>query len=221
MLKRCDARMAVDLARGYSFTESNRRRMDRRVRADPDEAIGGTDQDIGDLQSAFLRERGLDPTDTLLDIGCGTLRGGQHFVDYLDAGNYVGLDISEEAIAAGRDRLGDLAGEKTPTLLVNDDLRFREINTTVDYAIAQSVWTHIPPESIAECLGHIGDVLATDGALYATFYPTDNGDIEVNGPSSFRYAESYLTDLASGAGLTAQRVPYDHPNGQQMLEVRR
>ena len=44
------------------------------------EQVGGLWDEIGALQIDFLRAQGLRPGDTLLDVGCGCLRGGVHFV---------------------------------------------------------------------------------------------------------------------------------------------
>src|SRR3979409_2149502 len=57
-------------------------------------AVGGRWEEIGELQFQFLRTHGLEPQHRLLDIGCGSLRGGVRFVSYLDPGNYFGIDIS-------------------------------------------------------------------------------------------------------------------------------
>ena len=40
------------------------------------------------FQIDFLTEQGLSKSDLLLDIGCGTLRGGIPMISFLDAGNY-------------------------------------------------------------------------------------------------------------------------------------
>ena len=52
-----------------------------------------------------LVAQGIKPSDTVVDYGCGTLRLGAHFIDYLDADRYIGLDIDDRIIAAGRDQL--------------------------------------------------------------------------------------------------------------------
>jgi hypothetical protein len=39
----------------------------------------------------------------MLDIGCGTLRGGRHFIGYLDPDGYTGMDISPQAIRYGEE----------------------------------------------------------------------------------------------------------------------
>lgn len=219
LLKRAEVGLAVDLARGKPFAEANRKRMNKRVQTEGDGAIGGTDLGIGDLQFETLRQEGLESNDRLLDIGCGTLRGGQHFVEYLDHGKYVGLDISDEALRAGKERLGEeTLFRKAPTLRQNDDLRFEEVDEPVEYALAQSVWTHIPPEDVAECLEHIGGVLTDGGALYATHHaPDGDDDVEIIGPASFRYSESRLRELAAEYDLRCEQIRYPHPAGQRML----
>ena len=63
--------------------------------------VGGMWEEIGRLQFEFLRARGLKPRHRLLDIGCGSLRGGIHAINYLETGNYYGLDINLSLIEAG------------------------------------------------------------------------------------------------------------------------
>src|SRR5205807_6035012 len=55
--------------------------------------VGGAWEEIGRLQFEFLTGNGLKPHHRLLDVGCGALRGGLHFIRYLDEGNYVGVDL--------------------------------------------------------------------------------------------------------------------------------
>ena len=45
--------------------------------------VGGLWDELGLLQFQFLLEMGLKPSDCLFDIGCGSLRGGRHFIKYL------------------------------------------------------------------------------------------------------------------------------------------
>src|SRR6185312_1001449 len=57
------------------------------------------------FQMSFLRGQGLLPRHSLLDYGCGVLRGGIPLIRYLDAGNYVGLDIRAEALIAAQEAI--------------------------------------------------------------------------------------------------------------------
>ena len=52
------------------------------------QVVGGMWDEIGALQLEFLQGRGLQPDDLLLDVGCGSLRGGVKFVEYLNPVRY-------------------------------------------------------------------------------------------------------------------------------------
>lgn len=57
---------------------------------------------IGYTQLEFGKRMGLSPDETMIDIGCGDFQAGRHFIEYLDSGNYYGMDISGEAINAAK-----------------------------------------------------------------------------------------------------------------------
>ena len=42
--------------------------------------VGGLWEALGSLQFKFMIDRGLEPQHVLLDVGCGTLRGGVRFI---------------------------------------------------------------------------------------------------------------------------------------------
>ncbi len=44
---------------------------------------------------------GIRPDDIVVDYGCGTLRLGTLFIEYLEADRYIGLDIDQRILAAG------------------------------------------------------------------------------------------------------------------------
>ena len=48
--------------------------------------------EIGKLQIDFLKSEGLLSRHTLVDIACGSLRAGKLFINYLESGNYLGID---------------------------------------------------------------------------------------------------------------------------------
>ena len=50
------------------------------------EMVGGMWEEMGRLQLEFLQREGLTPEATLLDVGCGCLRAGVHFVRFLEPG---------------------------------------------------------------------------------------------------------------------------------------
>ncbi len=67
----------------------------------------------------------------MLDIGCGNLRGGRLFIDYLDAGNYYGIDISPEILVAALDTIAEYRLQpKLPRLALVNDLTLGFLPTT-------------------------------------------------------------------------------------------
>ncbi len=82
------------LYRDNSYLDAYRLHTDFRVDLGSSGAIGGMWEIIGEVQFEFLVSQGLKPQHRLLDIGCGTLRGGRHFIAYLEAEKYTGIDLS-------------------------------------------------------------------------------------------------------------------------------
>ena len=81
------------------------------------DAAGGTWDETGKLQFEFLIKEELKPEHFLLDVGCGSLRGGIHFIRYLDRGRYYGRDMDESLSDAGKSLLGKIRlTHKKPTL---------------------------------------------------------------------------------------------------------
>jgi SAM-dependent methyltransferase len=88
------------LAAERDYAAAYRRLVDHRVRHHGAmEAVGGEGLGIGRVQLSFLQSRGLEPGDRLLDLGWGAVRAGRYLVEYLEPGDYYGMDISAEALA--------------------------------------------------------------------------------------------------------------------------
>lgn len=204
------------------YIDAYRTHTDLRAAEDPEQAIGGMWDEIGRLQFGYLRENGLQPDHTLLDIGCGTLRGGRHAIRYLAPGHYTGLELSGGALSAARKLVRDegLTG-KRPTLLQNDDLRFREVEgRTFDFLLAQSVFTHLKPEHIEECFAHVGAVMHGESVFYFTYQRRP--EFVQRTVKDFGYPFGFFHDLAGEHGFrVTERDDYDHPRGQVMVEMRK
>ena len=67
--------------------------------------VGGCWDEIGRLQFDYLVSQGLRPNHYLLDIACGSLRAGIHFIPYLEPGHYLG-DRQGSGPDPGRHRAG-------------------------------------------------------------------------------------------------------------------
>ena len=192
---------------------------DYRVERDPYSAVGGMWEEIGKLQFDFLVNNSLQPNHRLLDIGCGTLRGGRHFIKYLKAEKYSGIDISPKTIEYGKQLVKQEGlAEKQPRLLVsnNKDLTFREFDGEIfDYLLAQSVFTHLKPESIYECFQNIGRIMSQDSVFFFTF--KEASEFKQTGLKDFCYPFSFFQSLADKYGFNLMDLSgeYKHPRGQR------
>lgn len=195
---------------------------DRRVAIDPQKAIGGHWEEIGALQFDFLKGQGLQPEHTLLDIGCGTLRGGRHFIRYLQPGNYSGIDVSQAALDAGRDLINEegLSAREPRLVHVADGrLDFSMLTVSYDYLLAQSVFTHLRLSQIEECFGNLHRVMHQGSRFFFTFYRAQHE--EVRGYKTFGYAPEVFVQIGERSGLEVSFPEYYHPRGQRMAEARR
>ena len=195
--------------------------------------VGGLWHEIGDLQFEFLIRNGLAPHHVLLDIGCGALRCGIPIIRYLDCGNYFGLDINSSLIQAARSELANEGlTNKHPQLLINEKFDFARFGVQFDFAIAQSVFTHLDAKLISQCLVELHKVLKPHGKFFATFFRAPSaghtgpirhepdGVVTNFDADPFHFSFSELDQLAALSGFSARLIgDWNHPRGQQMLEL--
>jgi SAM-dependent methyltransferase len=189
-------------------------------------------EELGKLQLDYLVEQGLQPTHYVLDVGCGPLRAGVHFIGYLEPGHYAGIDKRGDNLERARKVELPRQGleDKTPHLLVNGAFEFGKLGLTFDYAIAQSVFTHLPVNSITRCLLEMAKVLNPGGRFYATIYENPQGkaylgDIQQSKRVTSHYdRDSYHYDLETlhaaceGTGLKMTYAgDWGHPDNQKMV----
>jgi len=163
------------------------------------------------------------------------LRGGIHFVRYLDAGNYYGLDINASLLDAGRKELADagLAG-KNANLMLDARFKMNRFETRFDYILAVSVFTHLYGNHIVRCLVEARKALQPRGVFYATFFeaPTsahlgkikhDPGGVESRyDQDPFHYSFQEMRSLAEIAGVKVELIgEWRHPLNQRMLAFSR
>jgi len=194
------------------------------------EFVGGMWEEMGRHQFDYLVAEGLQRRHKLLDVGCGSLRGGLHFIDYLDAGNYFGIDINQSLIDAAHLELKEagLTG-KRPVLMVDDRFDFSEFGEQFDFMLSVSVFTHLPLNNIVRCLKNASTCLSVGGAYYATFFeaPFDahlddirhapGGILTHYDSNPFHYSTGEIGIMAGLAGLQVS-IPgeWGHPRNQRM-----
>ena len=177
------------------------------------------------MQFDYLVSRGLRPEHVFLDIACGSLRGGIHFIPYLDRGHYLGLDQDEALIRCGLDRELEPAmrEQKAPEFVVSDSFEFDRFSKVADFSLAQSLFTHLVVPDIELCLRNLSSYAGAQHQFYATFH---NGDGTSNPPESgphknFLYSPDELAEMGTRTGWHADHLgDWGHPRGQEMMLFR-
>jgi len=197
---------------------------DHRVLKDPQAAVGGLWEKLGRLQFDYLVANGLKSDSKLLDLGCGTLRGGRHFIRHLKAGNYTGTDISLKAIDYGR-RLVMSEGlvAREPRLIYRrpGEAFFANLDDWgFDFVLAQSVFTHLPAEVIEECFAGVGRVMQPSAVFFFTFQ--HEAEHRWKNLKDFAYPTQLFAHLAERYHFNFEtHDDYKHPRGQTMASLRR
>jgi len=197
--------------------------------------IGGRWDTHGQTQLAFLTSHGLRPEHTFLDVGCGCLRAGRHLIDYLEPNNYYGVDANRSLVQAGYDvELTDMQRRRVPASHLRANERFDgDFGVKFDFAIAQSVFSHVTLNQIRLCLFRMAKVMRPGGTFFATFFerPSDTPIDAIFRPGKRPFFSEqdlfwyFREDFTWAASFSPWSVTYigdwGHPAGQRMLQFTR
>ena len=97
------------------------------------------------FQIAFLREQGLVPSSRFLEIGCGPLTAGIPVIEYLETGNYVGIDVRSSVLDLAWKEVGKAGlAVKNPRLICSSSFGSTELGAqTFDFILSFSVLYHL------------------------------------------------------------------------------
>lgn len=155
-----------------------------------------------DFQITFLNSQGLQKTDVLLDIGCGTLRGGIPIIQFLNSGNYYGIDVRKDVLLEGQKELkASKLEHKSPTLLSFDHFSEISLEIKFDIIFAFSVLIHFEDKIAEDCFKFVAKSLKTNGVFYANVNIGEHPDGNWHGfPVVFRSLQFY-ENLARKYGM--------------------
>jgi len=158
-----------------------------------------------EFQILFLKRMGLKPEHYLMDIGCGTLRGGIPLIEYLQPGRYFGLESREAVLDEARKELLEHGLEpKVPRLIPSPSLPDLKLEQRFDYAWAFSVLIHMTDEILDGCLLMVERHLNDSGAFYANVNLGEKSDGHWQGfPVVYRTLPFYR-EAARRHGLDVQ-----------------
>jgi SAM-dependent methyltransferase len=118
---------------------------------------------------------GIRPDDTVVDYGCGTLRLGTLFIEYLQADRYIGLDIDKRILAAGREQLADdIVENQAPD--TRGHLQGRSGTRGGQKSalgLLQVVLQHVPPEELDDYFAGLSPLIhaGATGLLFSYIGP--------------------------------------------------
>ena len=175
-----------------------------------------------DWQLAVLKAAGMRPEHHLLDVGCGAMRLGLAAVDYLDDGRYCGTETYGAYVELARELARKVGLTKSFQLAHDAEFPFDRFGCSFDFAMAQSVFTHLSLPQMERCMAKMRAVMKPGGKFLFTYilgsHPTlgfvyGQGHVMQRG---WIDDEQFLADLGRRHGATFQ--PYlpqpPHPTGQ-------
>jgi SAM-dependent methyltransferase len=136
------------------------------------------------LMADLVAYAGLQPSDHVLDIGCGVGRVTLPLTRFLDAaGGYTGFDISRRAVEACRKRFAATRPDfdfvwldvrngdyNAGGAIAETEVRFPGEDGGVDLAFAASVFSHAQIETVGHYLAETARVLRSGGRFLFTAY---------------------------------------------------
>ena len=130
----------------------------------------GTDEISGQLQFELLKRQGCRPNSKVLEVGCGRLHAGIPLMQYLDKGNYVGVDPNEwlRQTAIKNRHVRQIVEQKQPRFLSVDDFDASELGIKFDFVLSHSVLSHCAHWQLEAFLRNVGKVLAPGGRILAS-----------------------------------------------------
>jgi len=161
---------------------------------------------------------GLRQHHRFLDIGCGSLRMGRLLIPYLNPENYLGVEPNRWLVEDGI--LNELGNEalisKAPSFIFDTTLQGESVKN-MDYAMAQSIFTHCAKDQIEAWLDELYHALSPSGVLFATYFDDDK-DYEGSGwiyPDCSRYRPETMRALVEDAGFGFRPLDWVHPRKQR------
>ena len=154
------------------------------------------------FQIGFLRDRGLNPDQDLLDLGCGTLRGGIPIIDYLEPCRYTGLDVRADVIEEARLEVAEahLEGQE-PDLVVAPTLDGLDLGRRFDIIWGFQVIIHMTDELLAGAAEFIALHLRSHGKAYVTVRVGPPRSKEWRGFPAVRRPLEFYEERFGAAGL--------------------
>ena len=153
-------------------------------------AVGGNFDTLGYLEKMLLKQCGLNKSDFLIDVGCGSGRLLSQLTNK-DIKQYLGTDISEALLANCRQFLPS----KEWKVQVVDDCEIPSQNNVADFVCMFSVITHLLHQQSYLYFKEAARVLKAGGKLIVSF-------LEFRHLGHWTTFENSITNVINGGVLS-------------------
>ena len=148
-------------------------------------AVGGNYEAVGAIEFCLLRQLGLQPEHTVVDVGCGSGRLAAQLRNSLQ-GRYVGIDVVPELFRFAERK----CGRKDWSFYAAPGTSIPEPDESSDFVVFFSVFTHLNHEETYRYLREARRVLKPGGKIVFSF-------LEFHVPSHWAVFEASLRDERS------------------------
>lgn len=174
-------------------------------------------------QFNLLTMLGLRENHFLLDIGCGSLRGGRLFIPYLLPHHYFGIEPNEWLVEEGiKNNIGkDMLEIKHPKFSNEKNFTLSIFDTNFDFILAQSIFSHASQNQIKKCLSEAKKIMKPESLFAATFIKGDTNyeKDEWLYPGGCTYTIELMSSLIKEQDLSFKQLNWKHPNKQTWIVI--
>ncbi len=191
---------------------------------DPGEGLEALEKQMGNHQLEYLKNQGLKPHHSLLDYGCGYLRAGIHFIDYLEPGNYTGIDISSGRLNQGKRILAKLRLEqKRPELVALPDMKLEKLTgKKFDFIWSHGVLSHMPAEDIELLIKSLPNILGENSVFLGNYTELAEGKVKMATLRHFFFNHSVFEKLCAKYGLRCEfMVEWENIHPHELSKIDR
>ncbi|MFK8081747.1 MAG: methyltransferase [Granulosicoccus sp.] len=177
---------------------------------------------MGATQFRLLTTLGLREDQSVLDVGCGSLRAGRLLLPYLMPGNYYGVepnkwlieDMIEEEIGS------DYVCRRRPSFLYNENFDFSGFDRKFDYIVMQSILSHTGADLLELAIKNAIAVMHDTSMFVATIIHRTSGQAglaegeNTSGwvyPQCVSYEPDWFSQTVQKQGAVCQELPWMHP----------
>ncbi len=154
------------------------------------QAVGGSFYASGRLQYLLMRELGVGPTSSVIDIGCGSGRLAVHFAPHSGL-RYLGTETCSDLLEYAK----KLTQRPDWRFVLTDGASIPAADSTADFVCFFSVLTHVKHEESCRYLAEARRVLRPDGKIVFSF-------LEFRRPFHWAVFLTQLKDARPGDPLT-------------------